>query len=195
MLLSRSNETSPYSDLELIERYRNSHETQYIGILFNRYCHLVFGVCMKYLKNPDEAQDFTMQVFEQLIDKLKKHRVDSFPGWLHQVTRNHCLMHLRKVKSINHKAKDVQLMYEGDMETQDWEHLDDGSNGLESKVGRLRDGIAQLSDVQRTCIEMFYLDRKCYKEVAEETGYDLKKVKSYIQNGKRNLHIYLTKDG
>lgn len=194
-MLSRSKDKSPYSDLELIERYRNSHETHYIGILFNRYAHLVFGVCMKYLKNPDEAEDFSMQVFEQLIEKLKKHKVDNFRGWLHQVTRNHCLMHLRKQKSLNQKTKEVERLYEEDMETPDWVHLDAGSNGIESEVGRLQDGIAQLNDQQRTCIEMFYLDKKSYKEVAEETGFDLKKVKSYIQNGKRNLHIYLTENG
>ena len=193
-MLSRSKDDSRHTDEELIERYRNSHETHYVGILFNRYAHLVFGVCLKYLKDPDEAQDFAMQVFEQLIDKLKRHEVLSFRGWLHQVTKNHCLMHLRKVKSINLQAKDVQHMYETHMEMPELPHLDAGANGLEGKVVKLREGMEQLNEQQRICVQMFYLDKRSYKEVADETGFDLKKVKSYIQNGKRNLHIYMTKN-
>jgi RNA polymerase sigma-70 factor (ECF subfamily) len=193
-MLSRSKEASPLEDHELIERYRNSHDTHYVGVLFNRYAHLVFAVCMKYLKDRDEAQDFSMQVFEQLIDKLRKHEIDNFRGWLHQVTKNHCLMHLRKVKSQLAKTADIKEIYASDMENNVQPHHDFELNGLEKKLGRLREGIEQLNDHQKICIELFYLQKKSYKEVADETGFDLKKVKSHIQNGKRNLHLYLTAD-
>jgi RNA polymerase sigma-70 factor (ECF subfamily) len=194
-MLFRSKETSTIEDTELIERYRNSHDTKYVGILFNRYAHLVFAVCLKYLKNADDAQDFSMQVFEQLIDKLRKHEIENFKGWLHQVTKNHCLMHLRKVKSQLAKTTELQHLYADDVESTALLHLDlDSSNGLEKRVSKLKEGLGQLNDQQKVCIELFYLQKLSYKEVADQTGFDLKKVKSYIQNGKRNLHIYLTKD-
>jgi RNA polymerase sigma-70 factor (ECF subfamily) len=194
-MLLRSKETSPLQDSELIERYRNSHDTQYVGILFNRYAHLVFAVCMKYLKDASEAEDFSMQVFEQLIQKLRKHEVENFRGWLHQVTKNHCLMHLRKLKSQNAKTSEIQHLYAEDVETTPLAHLDvESSNGLEKRVSRLREGLERLNEHQKVCIELFYLQRKSYQEVSDQTGFDLKKVKSYIQNGKRNLHIYLTRD-
>jgi len=194
-MLSKSKDTSTFEDHELIERYRNSHDTQYVGLLFNRYAHLVFAVCMKYLKNADDAQDFTMQVFEQLIDKLRKYEVESFRAWLHQVTKNHCLMHLRKQKSQNASSHDVSQLYAVDVESQAGGHLDFEANGMEIQIGKLQEGLDLLNDHQKVCIEMFYLQKLSYKEISDQTGYELKKVKSYIQNGKRNLHIYLTRNG
>lgn len=194
-MIFRSKETSQLDDSELIERYRNSHDTHYVGVLFNRYAHLVYAVCMKYLKDADEAKDFSMQVFELLIDKLRKHEIENFKGWLHQVAKNHCLMHLRKVKSIQAKTAEIQQMYAEDMEITPLTHLDiDSGNGWEQRVSRLREGLERLSDQQKVCIELFYLKKMSYKEISDQTGFDWKKVKSYIQNGKRNLHIYLTQN-
>jgi RNA polymerase sigma-70 factor (ECF subfamily) len=54
--------------------------------------------------------------------------------------------------------------------------------------------IETLGDEQKQCVKLFYLQEKCYKEITESTGFDMNKVKSYIQNGKRNLKICMEKN-
>ncbi|PCH93721.1 MAG: RNA polymerase subunit sigma-24 [Bacteroidetes bacterium] len=178
------------SDKELITLYRKKNEKQIVGILFKRYTHLVFGSCMKYLKNADESEDAVMDIFEKLLEDLKIHQIDNFKSWLYSVARNHCLMQLRKEKSsksgvVEFKINDVERV-----ESIDLLHLNEEVEKEQSLQG-LETAIADLNDEQRRCIELFYLEQKCYNEVAEITTYSLKEVKSYIQNGKRNIKMLM----
>jgi RNA polymerase sigma factor (sigma-70 family) len=66
---------------------------------------------------------------------------------------------------------------------------------LDQDMETLKKCIDQLKDEQKECIKLFYLEEKCYQEIAESTSYELKKVKSYIQNGKRNLRICMDQHG
>jgi RNA polymerase sigma-70 factor (ECF subfamily) len=179
------------SDEKLIEQYRYSNSTKFIGELFERYTHLVFGVCMKYLKNEENSKDAVMQIFEDLHIKLLEHKINHFKSWIYSVAKNHCLMELRKKKT---EEKNRNEMYEKIrseiMESVNVFHPTN-SDDLSEKIPHLQKGIALLKMEQRRCIELLYLQNKSYKEVAEITGYSLKKVKSYIQNGKRNLKIFL----
>lgn len=177
--------------MELISLYRESGDNVYIGELFKRYTHLVFGVCMKYLKDEDESKDAVMMIFEKLPGDLKKHEVSQFKGWLHRVASNHCLMELR-AKSARHEkevemAKDLGSVMESGYEL----HLD-GEADKEKELSNLENAVKELKEEQKICIELFYLQEKSYQEVAEMTGFDMNKVKSAIQNGKRNLKILLT---
>ena len=176
------------TDLELIARYKSSGDNSIVGILFERYTHLVFGVCMKYLKDEDEAQDAVMQVFEKLLSDLKKHSVDNFKGWLYMVSRNHCLMHLRGSKSLLEKQKEFKKDAPVFMESWNDEHLDN-KNSKETTLTKLEDCIKKLNEKQRISVDLFFIKEKCYQEVADETGFSMNDVKSFIQNGKRNLKI------
>jgi len=179
------------SDEKLIELYRNSADTKYIGELFERYIHLVFGVCLKYLKNEENSKDAVMQVFEDLHIKLREHAVGNFKSWIYSVAKNHCLMELRKKGVEERSREEIYKKIQSEiMESVDVFHPNN-SNDLSEKIPKLQKGIALLKTEQRRCIELLYLQNKSYKEVAELTGYSLKKVKSYIQNGKRNLKIFL----
>jgi RNA polymerase sigma-70 factor, ECF subfamily len=180
-----------HTDLELISLYKESGDNVHIGELFKRYTHLVFGVCMKYLKDEDESKDAVMMIFEKLPADLRKHEVTQFKGWLHTVARNHCLMELRS-KSVRHEkevemAKDFASVMESSYEL----HLD-GEADKEKELSNLESAVQELKEEQKICIELFYLQEKSYQEVAEMTGFDMNKVKSAIQNGKRNLKILLT---
>jgi RNA polymerase sigma factor (sigma-70 family) len=174
-----------FSDAELIDRYKNSNDMYYAGELFQRYSHLVFGVCMKYLKNEEESRDAVMNIFEKLISDLKKHRIDNFKSWLHTVSRNHCLMYLRANKKSDLKYEDMENEF---MEMNYTLHHTEEKVSEES-YSKLDDCIEKLVEEQKMCVQLFYIEEKCYKEVAEQTGYDMNKVKSYIQNGKRNLKL------
>ena len=182
------------SDLDIISGYKKDRDPEWIGILFDRYIHLVFGVCMKYLKNEDDSKDAVMQIFEKLLSDLLKYRINNFKTWLYALTKNHCLMQLRKttvvktsgeeeLRKINHSVVESLL----DLHPSNEKNMD-------KMLEKLANGITKLSEEQSRCIELMYLKEKSYKEIASMTGYNLKQVKSYIQNGKRNLKKLLLED-
>lgn len=179
------------TDNEIVALYKQTRNNELVGELFRRYTRFVFLVCMKYLKEEDAAKDATMQVFEDLFEKLKKHEIHHLKPWLYMVVKNHCLIRLRQEKKIT-SWKEEEIRYAANpVEFPSQLHLTDDK---EKALTKLEDAILSLRKEQRTCIELFYLKKMCYQEVAEKTGYSEKQVKSYLQNGKRNLRMILEKD-
>jgi RNA polymerase sigma factor (sigma-70 family) len=177
------------SDEELIGLYRKSEELAIVGELYNRYTALVYGVCMKYLKDREESRDAVMQIFEKLMVSLKEHDINIFKAWLYVTARNYCLMQLRSRKGKNFEELSPFLMENGSNG-----HQEEGP-GIEGNLNQLQKCMEELATEQKQCVQLFYLEQKCYKEITETTGYDLNKVKSYIQNGKRNLKICMERNG
>lgn len=173
----------------LLKEYRTSGDLEVLGELYGRYMHLVYGVCLKYLKDEEASKDAVMQIFEQLIGKLKVHQVSNFKSWLYMLARNYCLMELRSSNKheVVHLEDDV-------MEKEAFVHLDIEDN-RENTLTVMEKCMEKLPAEQKETIKLFYLEQKCYRDVADITGYDLNKVKSYIQNGKRNLKICIEKNG
>ena len=177
--------------MEIISVYRKQKDPEILGILFDRYIHLVFGVCMKYLKNKEEAKDAGMEIFENLFELLLEHKVEKFVPWLHTVSRNFCLMKLRKRRpeqfieeSLLTRKESVKFVeYAPDM------HLIDEK---EYKLAELEKALDLINKNQQQCIRLFFLENKNYNEVAALTGFNMKQVKSHLQNGKRNLKNILT---
>ena len=177
------------TDEELISLYKKTDDLQIVGILYDRYTALTFGVCLKYLKDREESRDAVMQIFEKLMVTLKSHDINVFKGWLYVTARNHCLMQLRARKGKNFEELSPFLM-----ETGGNGHQEHGAE-IETNLNRLEKCMETLAVEQKQCVRLFYLQQKCYKEITESTGYDLNKVKSYIQNGKRNLKICMERNG
>jgi len=149
---------------------------------------LLYGVCYKYLQDAEQSQDAVMQIFDELINKLRVYEVDNFKSWVYVYARNFCLMQLRKNKQIT-KVDIEENLYESEKMLND----DDERKWGEQDFEKLESCIAGLNQEQELCIRMFYLEQKCYKDIADQTGYDIAKVKSYIQNGRRNLKICMEK--
>ena len=187
MFFKKLFQQSQKDDASLVRQYKATGDLGVLGALYDRYMHLVFGVCMKYLQDEETAKDATMDIFEKLVVSLKEHEVQNFKSWLHVVAKNHCLMQLRAVKSFSENGTSDSL---ADMESDAFLHHN-GEDTTEEQLVIIEKGLATLSGEQKECIELFYLQQKCYKEIVEITGYELKKVKSYIQNGKRNLKIFV----
>jgi len=180
------------SDEQIIEHYKKDAQKLFVGELYKRYTKFVFFVSMKYLKNEARSKDAVMEVFEKLFTDLLKHEIQKFKPWLHTVVRNHCLIILRKDQSILNKDKKFQAEQNLFVENNEEEHLLNESD-FEQKEENLTKALNDLKDEQKECVELFYLQDKSYNEIAEITGYSIKKIKSYIQNGKRNLKIKLMK--
>jgi RNA polymerase sigma factor (sigma-70 family) len=164
--------SSSFSDSELVVQYKQTESMETLGDLYSRYMDLLYGVCLKYFKNPDEAQDAVIHIFEELVTKVKKYEIENFKGWLYQLAKNHCLMKLM------HLTENMHL---------------DAVMEKESNLIVMEHCIEQLPEEQKKSIQLFYLQEKCYKEIAETTALDINKVRSFIQNGRRNLKICMDK--
>jgi RNA polymerase sigma factor (sigma-70 family) len=185
--------STEWNDIELINAYKQTNNNNCIGILFERHSLMVFGVCMKYLEDEEDSKDAAAQIFEKLFVDIKKHQIDNFKSWLYSVTKNYCLMELRKVKNIKIIGGDISENISDSMEFKSLLHLSSNLDKLEDKLVMLEKAILLLNDKQQQCIALFYIQEKSYSEVAQITGFSLNDVKSYIQNGKRNLKLMLSK--
>ena len=157
-----------------------------LGELYGRYMEMVYGVCLKYFKEPEEAKDAVMNIFEELVTKLRKYEVNNFKSWLYQLTKNHCLMKIRSRKSKPFTV-DVDIVHLGENN-----HLDNITE-KEAQLDGMGNCIEQLPEEQKKAIQLFYLEEKCYKEIADITETEVSKVRSFIQNGRRNLKICMEK--
>jgi len=188
--LSTSSSYKHLADEELQELYRSSGNNLYLGILLERYTLLLFGVCMKYLKNEEEARDAVQHVFAKAIHELPKYKVAYFKSWIYMVARNHCLMQLRhRHKTVPAEVLD-QAPAPGELSP-----LDSKLENLQrEKLASLTEqGLQQLQEAQKQCLTLFYLEHKSYKQICDITGHSLMQVKSLIQNGKRNVRIWVEK--
>ena len=175
------------TDQELLEQFYADHNNEWLGILLQRYTLLLLGVCMKYLKNEEEAKDSVQQVFLRVIQELHKYKVEYFKSWLYMVAKNHCLMRLReKQGKITAEVTDRLAAIKPEDET-DRQALLQNDKALDL----MAEAIKELNHEQQQCVTLFYLQKKSYLEVSEETGYSMLQVKSHIQNGKRNLKILI----
>ena len=175
--------TSPLTDNELVHLYKQTADLKVLGDLYQRYMDLLYGVCLKYFKDREIAKDAVLNIFEELVGKLQKHEVENFKSWVYQVAKNHCLMQLRKDKKFTKAQIDPEIM-----QNEEIVHLN-GELQKEENFKQLDYCLGQLGKEQRQVVELFYLQNKCYKEIVEETGIEWNAVRSYIQNGKRNLKI------
>ena len=175
------------SDLELVELYKHSGSLKTLGQLYQRYMEMIYAVCLKYLKDPETSKDAVMGIFEELVVKLKKHEVENFKGWLYTLSKNHCLMQLRSSKHLP-----IKELEEDRMQLTEDLHLNDVFE-KESHLNGMEKCLETLADEQKKAIELFYLQGKCYKEISDQTGTEWNKVRSLIQNGRRNLKICMEK--
>ena len=172
-------------DSELLDLFYSEKENEIIGVLLERYTLLLFGICMKYLKNETNAKDAVQQIFLKTLKELPKYKVTYFKSWIYMVAKNHCLMQLRNQHKI------VELNNEYYIKSHSTE-IDIFLN-KELEYSNLEICISELNNEQRICVTLFYLKKKSYAEIVETTDFSLLQVKSNIQNGKRNLKILMEK--
>ena len=174
-------------DKELLDKFYSDGDNRWLGILLQRYTMLLFGVCMKYLKDEEEAKDAVQQIFLKAITELPKYKVDYFKSWLYMIAKNLCLMKIRE----RHGRIPMELTdaLGTGIEAADRSELLEKDKTLLS----IEEGLLELNEEQKRCVILFYLQKKSYQEITDITGFNLSQVKSYIQNGKRNLKLIVEK--
>jgi RNA polymerase sigma factor (sigma-70 family) len=175
------------TDTELLQNFYKDHDNKWLGILLPRYTLLLLGVCMKYLKNEEDARDCVQQIFLKVINELQKYKVDYFKSWIYMIAKNHCLMKLRNQKNIAVELNEQIVAAENPVEEKDLVEK-------ENLFQKMQEAIKQLNPEQQQCVNLFYLEKKSYAEVAEITGYSMSQVKSHLQNGKRNLKLLMANE-
>jgi RNA polymerase sigma factor (sigma-70 family) len=177
------------SDEELLKRYKQSGNKELFADLFKKHVSVVYGTCLFYLQDKAEAQDATMQLFEKLLLDINNREIENFKAWLSFVVRNHCISIIRKSKS---QTKNIKSYYEFEFETPEFER-EEKINTISDELlqDKIKECLPKLKENQRTCLDLFYLQNKSYQTIAGETGFSLNEIKSYIQNGKRNLKLLL----
>jgi RNA polymerase sigma-70 factor (ECF subfamily) len=176
------------TDQELLEDFYQSRDNELLGILLKRYTLLLLGVCMKYLKNEEEAKDSVQQIFLKVIQELQKYKVEYFKSWLYMVAKNYCLMKIRDKQGKMPTELNERHLGRPAEET-DLKALEQTDHTLEL----MEEALGELNEEQRQCVTLFYLDKRSYQEIADTTGFTMLQVKSYIQNGKRNLKLMIEK--
>ena len=180
------NKYNHITDQDLLEKFYADRNNEWLGILLQRYTLLLLGVCMKYLKNEEEAKDSVQQVFLKVIQELHKYKVEYFKSWLYMVAKNHCLMKLR-----DRQGKIPAELTERITATPEEETDRQALLQADHTLDLMEAGLKELNREQQQCVTLFYLEKKSYQEISEETGFSMLQVKSYIQNGKRNLKIWI----
>lgn len=186
-LFRNSQKSDPTKDEQLLRQYRETEDLAVLGELFQAHSSMVYYVCQRYLQDAELSKDAVMQIFEELIVKVNKQEIGKFGSWLYVLSRNHCLMQLRAGKKMQ------QVSFDNVVEFPEVLHQDDDST-KERSLTALEQCVEKLPEKQKQSIDLFFLKEKCYKEIVEFTGYSLNDVKSYIQNGKRNLKICMDKN-
>ena len=194
MFFSTSGKDSGRPDEWYIARFRKKGDLEDLGKLYGRYMHLVYGVCIKYLKDREAARDAVMHIFEKLIIEIPKRQIENFKPWLHVLTKNHCLMQLRAGKAKT-SQREKMLADTGFFMENSYELHPDNEQALERDLAVMKKCIELLKQQQKECVKLFYLEEKSYREISGELDIELKKVKSLIQNGKRNLKICIESNG
>lgn len=184
MIFARKHKS--YSDTELIDLYKETGEAWYAGELFQRHTKLIAALAYNYLKDPIETEDAVMDVFEILLTDLKQYEVRNFKAWLYSVTKNHCL---KKKRAVAKERQTKEGMVASNAPVLGMNADEEREEALlrNAHLDQLEEALQELSEEQKRCVELFFLKEKSYKEVSDITGFTMKQVKSYLQNGKRNL--------
>ncbi len=172
-------------DADLLQNFYKDHDNKWLGILLPRYTLLLLGVCMKYLKNEEDARDCVQQIFLKVINELHKYKVEYFKSWIYMIAKNHCLMKLRRNKAIAVELNEQITLA-----------INDNLNKTEriekdKLLAKMQEAIEKLNPQQQQCVNLFYLQKKSYAEITEITGLTMMQVKSHLQNGKRNLKMMM----
>jgi RNA polymerase sigma factor (sigma-70 family) len=191
MLLNTEKKYKHLNDQELLEEYRHRRNKEALGFLLQRYTLLLLGVCMKYLKLEEEAKDTVQQVFSKAIVEVDKYPVEHFKSWLYTIARNYCFMQLRNKM---HPLPEDAIEKNGNVLHQElFEETLGRIKEKEKILEYLEDALQHLQTNQRECLSLFYLEKLSYRQIGEKTGLSLLQIKSYIQNGKRNMRLMIEK--
>ena len=91
--------TEDQKDQSMIDQYRQSGDQIWLARLFQKYDHLIYGICLKYSNDADWSKDLKSQIYERIVVKIQNQDTLHFKSWLYSLSKNLCLDEVRKKKS------------------------------------------------------------------------------------------------
>ncbi|MFQ5674351.1 MAG: RNA polymerase sigma factor [bacterium] len=174
-------------DNATIRSYLETRDVRYLGRLYEAYKKTIFWHCLKMVGNEEDAKDLASETFIRTFDRIEDFKLGApFCPWLMRIATNLCIDHLRK--------KNRYKFYKFD-ETHSAVAIQNESEPKQPMISgeRIIEKLKKLKPLQKRCFCLFYIHNLTYKQIAELTGYPLGKVRSYIQNGKRNFKLLMEK--
>lgn len=152
--------------------------------LYERYAPKMLGVCRRYIKDFDAAEDVLVQAMFKVLTKLDKYSgTGNFEGWIRRITVNESLMYLRKQ---NLKMTNELPIHEA---STDWSILEYIQAEDILKI------LEQLPDGYRTIFNLFVVEGYKHREIAEKLGISINTSKSQLILAKKRLKQILEQIG
>ena len=146
---------------------------------FVLYREDVLGLCYYYTRDVELSKDLTMDTFETYLKRGKKGPViNDIKSYLLGIARNLCMAHFKK-------SKRTQSIEESVLQFMEYE--DENAPNGEEVIDRLMMSMCKLTTDQRRCVELFFIKGCSYNQISKKLNFSYNEVKSFIQNGKRNL--------
>lgn len=152
--------------------------------LYEEYAPQFMAICMRYLRQREDAEDVLMEAFVQIFNKISHFKFQgSFEGWMKRITINQCLMHLRKKKmtfsELDHQAEKVSYQESP---------LDEI---YEKEILAL---LAQLPDGYRTVFNLYVIEGYKHREIANMLNISINTSKSQLILARKKLASFIEKD-
>lgn len=171
------------SDAALLERYAQTHDAETFEELSRRYAGLVYGVCLRILRSPHDAEDVAQECFVQLARKAGTIE-SSLSGWLHTTATRRCLNVIRNV-STRERHEEQAMAESGDGSDPTWDEL----------APHVDKALDELPEKLRLPLVLYYLEGRGQSDLAGELGVDQSTVSRRLRKGVEALRRSLKKDG
>ena len=161
-----------------------SGEREALAELYQRTRSAVYGLALSYLKNAQDAQDLTQDVYVQVWDRAEQYRLTGSPmGWLLAVCRNLCLMRLRREE--RHAA----------LSEEEWDAIPARECGLDADERALLQGaLASLTDEERRVVLLHAVTGLKHREIAALLELSLPTVLSKYHRALKKMRSFLEGD-
>ncbi len=169
------------SDAELVESYRATGDNRHFEALYRSVRRRVFGLCLRILRNADNAQDATHEAFVRAYQDFPTLQGTNFSAWVSSIAANLCLNRIRD------ETRRARLLEHG-FPREDGRNAETAAIAAE-QAGIAREVLRSLNPEQRKVLALRYVDEFSYQEIENITGYGAGQVRSYLQNGRRNFRI------
>lgn len=183
--------TKALTDFKLIDRAINGDEKAYAELM-RRYKKSVYHTLLKMVRNPDDADDLTVEAFAKAFKNLPKFKKEyTFSTWLFRIATNNCIDFIRRKRlettSISSGFSDEHG------EPIDIDIRDENMNPQEKainlqKIEIVRTMVTLLPDKYRQLVQLRYFEELSYEEIAQQLNAPLGTVKAQLHRARELLY-------
>ncbi len=184
-------------DIALVARARKGDESAY-RILLRKYQRSVYSICLRMVRNREEAEDLAQDAFVKVFAMLDRYNPSyAFSSWLFKITSNLCIDSLRKRRIEGVPMDEPMRSDKGDYTRQFESGEDDPETAAlkKERSGHLSRAIERLPPHYRLMVILRHQEGLSYEEIAATVGVPLGTVKARIHRARQMLRKHLEEKG